>query len=415
MRRPPPMVALVLATSISVLVPLANAHAQTPGKMGRIAYEKNQRDLFSMLPTGASIKRISTIKAKESTAAYSPDGRRLAWRRITANGSAIVLAGADGSAPAKITAGSACDAGPTWSPDGSTIAFIRHASCSGSFATSQVWAYDVGTATLSMVTTLPGDAGHLAYAPDGRGLAFESNADGDDDIYVYDVVAGGTPMNLTAEAAADGVDDHPDWAPDGSSIAFRSTRSGGSNIWTMKPDGTAPTRVQTVGGDLPLYSPTGDWIVFQARGAGGDRDLYIVHPDGTGTIQVNPANEANETPTSWQPTCTLTATVGGTRTGTANDELLCGANGGETLNAGGGNDVVFGYAGGDTIVGGNGADVLVGGTGIDTLQGGDGNDWLNAADHGADTIVDGGAGNDVCVVDAGDGAVTQGCEHTIEV
>jgi hypothetical protein len=409
MRRLPLFIALVIATAA---ISIPDASAQTAGRNGRIAYEQHRGglDLYSILPTGASRRTISAIAASEHAAGYSPDATSIAWQRQTANGSAIVIAEADGSHPVKVTDGSTCDVGPTWSVDATTVAFARSPDCS--FDTTQLWTYDVNTEEASMLTTVGAHAGHLAYSPDDRRLAFESSADGDDDIYVYDVVHGGAPDNLTP--SSDAVDDHPDWSPNGQRIAFRSRRTGASVIWTMAAGGGDVRRVDGAVGDEPVWSPTGQWILFRAKGAGGDDDLFIVQADGSGRTQVNDADAKNQSPSDWQPKCSFT-THGGPKDGSPKADLMCGSNGLEQLDGLTGNDLLFGFAGGDLLTGGAGEDVLVGGRQTDALEGGVGDDWLNSADGGTDSIVDGGDGNDVCVIDAADVSAESNCEVVIQV
>jgi Ca2+-binding RTX toxin-like protein len=64
------------------------------------------------------------------------------------------------------------------------------------------------------------------------------------------------------------------------------------------------------------------------------------------------------------------------------------------LNGGNGNDTLIGGAADDTLGGGSGNDNLLGNGGVDVLRGDDGADTITATDGVADSVVDGGAGND---------------------
>ena len=65
------------------------------------------------------------------------------------------------------------------------------------------------------------------------------------------------------------------------------------------------------------------------------------------------------------------------------------------LLGGNGNDTLIGGVGNDNISGGSGNDAINGGPGVDILHGDDGADTITASDGIADTMVDGGAGNDI--------------------
>ena len=93
---------------------------------------------------------------------------------------------------------------------------------------------------------------------------------------------------------------------------------------------------------------------------------------------------------------------------TANDDLIYGYDGNDSITAGDGNDEIYGGtgndtigdfgtdAGNDTVFGGEGDDRLNGGIGDDTVYGGTGNDYLMAG-TGTDTLY-GGEGSDFFAV-----------------
>jgi Tol biopolymer transport system component len=73
------------------------------------------------------------------------------------------------------------------------------------------------------LTTAAGQETAPSWSPDGTLLAFESNQSGNWDILVTQVT-GGAVVNLTADHR--GNDRFPSWSPDGKEIAFVSTREG---------------------------------------------------------------------------------------------------------------------------------------------------------------------------------------------
>ncbi len=95
-----------------------------------------------------------------------------------------------------------------------------------------------------------------------------------------------------------------------------------------------------------------------------------------------------------------------TLSGGGGDDHLTGGVGDDSLIAGEGDDHLDGGSGADAAQGGYGNDVVIGGDDADTLDGNDGNDtlWQGWEDH-SDQAVDflnGGAGNDVLHIGAGD-------------
>jgi len=92
------------------------------------------------------------------------------------------------------------------------------------------------------------------------------------------------------------------------------------------------------------------------------------------------------------------ATASGTVTAGADDTLMVGSHGSDTLIGGAGDDDIIGGAGQDTLEGGAGTDNIFGGDGDDVLDGGEGSDYLRggagndtykfSGAWGADTIID---------------------------
>lgn len=117
------------------------------------------------------------------------------------------------------------------------------------------------------------------------------------------------------------------------------------------------------------------------------------------------------------PACTIVGTAQTDEiVGTPEADVICGGGGDDVIRGGEGNDIVRGGAGDDTIFGATGDDALygdggndriIGGNGRDLLDGGEGADTLDAKDSLAGDSAYGGAGSDVCLVDAGD--VQQSC------
>jgi len=79
----------------------------------------------------------------------------------------------------------------------------------------------------------------VKLSPDGKWLAYDSDLNGNADIFVVST-EGGTARQLT-ESTTD--DMAPDWSPDGSQLAFHSFRSGNRDIFTMNADGSGISAV----------------------------------------------------------------------------------------------------------------------------------------------------------------------------
>jgi Tol biopolymer transport system component len=83
-----------------------------------------------------------------------------------------------------------------------------------------------------------------SWSPDGTRIVFETNRDGDFEVYVMGT-DGSEQTNLTKNPAA--YDIAPSWSPDGSQIIFRSDRDGDRfeyKYYAMSADGSHVTPLE---------------------------------------------------------------------------------------------------------------------------------------------------------------------------
>jgi len=111
----------------------------------------------------------------------SPDGRQSAYVLVTVNGkhdgyeTSLWVVGSDGaSAPRRLTAGPR-DGAPRWSPDGSTLAFLRNKE-----GRPQLYLLPLGGGEAQQLTDLPKGASAATWSPDGKTIAFTSTTTPED-------------------------------------------------------------------------------------------------------------------------------------------------------------------------------------------------------------------------------------------
>lgn len=130
---------------------------------------------------------------------------------------------------------------------------------------------------------------HPSLSPDGGALAFVSNRDGHDQLWVAPV-AGGAPRELTHTKAIDCLET-PRWSPDGHTIVFGGSVGGRFDVWTVPAAGGEPVRVSHDGASrAPSFSHDGRWLYFASTRGGGQSQLWRQSwPDGAKPEQLTVA------------------------------------------------------------------------------------------------------------------------------
>lgn len=96
------------------------------------------------------------------------------------------------------------------------------------------------------------------WSPDGSHIVFDSNKEGQFEVYTVSA-AGGEPRRMTNHPATDGV---PYWSRDGAWIYFLSTRSGARQLWKLPAGGGEPVQVTRNGGYYALQSADGRYLYY---------------------------------------------------------------------------------------------------------------------------------------------------------
>jgi len=166
-----------------------------------------------------------------------------------------------------------------WSPDGRQLAFVAQAG-----GRDALYVYDVERRRV--VQRIKPDLDGLqnpTFAPDGRRIAITGLMGGISDLYVVDV-SGRQLQQLTDDKYADL---HPAWSPDGRHIAIATDRGAGTDFDELVfgdlrialysvTDGTVEVLPQQATGKNtnPAWSPDGDAIAFVSD-RGGTNNVFI--------------------------------------------------------------------------------------------------------------------------------------------
>ncbi len=184
---------------------------------GKVVFAAEGR-LYSQSLAGGAARAITPKFGNYASPALSADGRWLACAHNYEGLDGIILVDADGEAfPRKLAYGTDFVMQPTWHPSGDQLAFIawNHPQMPWNGSELRIAALATeasGSPYAQNILTLTGDAETAIFqpefSPDGRYLAYISDASGWSQLYVYDLEAQ-AHRQLTAVEAEHGT---PAWA-----------------------------------------------------------------------------------------------------------------------------------------------------------------------------------------------------------
>jgi TolB protein len=256
------------------------------GRWLAVAY----REVYAVRSDGRRRVRVTHESPRfvlpfQDDASWSPDGQRIAYvsEKYEPPDLDLYAVSAAGGRTRALTKNFVEEAAPTWSPDGTTVAFTQTRG-------------RVGLIEPDGRTRLLADGRDPSWAPDGMQIAFERSGD----IYVM------TRDGSAVRAVTTGVeaDTEPSWSPDGLRIAFARETAEYKDIWSVATDRTDLQRLTEVHRGLdrcavvlassPEWSPDGSEIAYSLLDGGNLscglhgawESIHAVSTDGAGRTRL---------------------------------------------------------------------------------------------------------------------------------
>lgn len=224
-------------------------------------------------------QQLTTGAGDDINPAVSPGGQQVAFS-LRAFDSDIwklpvdPLTGRATGPPQPVSATTRVESRAAWSPDGKVIAFN-----SDRRQEMNIWLKVLETGEERQLTTGPGGDYQPNWSPDGKSLAFFSARAGNSDIWTIDIAS----RRLARLTTSGAMDTNPFYSPDGKQIAFMSDRRGRLEVWVMNANGSSQRPISDLGagGHFIRWTPDGKFVVFRAEAGMQFQTIQVRVTDGS--------------------------------------------------------------------------------------------------------------------------------------
>ncbi|MCV2884004.1 DUF5050 domain-containing protein [Aestuariibacter sp. AA17] len=240
--------------------------------------EEKKRSIYLSVDEGKT--RIKVVDATNSDGypAVAPSGKSVAfYGKYDKNKTwSIHTVDIDGNNVRRLThEKNVWDSAPAWSPDGKTIAFAREYRGENGVWQEEIWLMNADGTEQRQIKALEGISPE--FMQDGR-ILYQSKAS-PSQIMIANI-DGSNIIQLTND---DSDNRMPKISPDGSQIAYLSNRDGNQEVYIMRVDGSSHQRITN--NDIQEWGPTwstdGSKVFFSSENVHGFFDIYMANKDGT--------------------------------------------------------------------------------------------------------------------------------------
>jgi Tol biopolymer transport system component len=301
-----------------VLILATPADATYPGDNGRIAYGNFiTGQIYTISPDGTDRLQVTAVGPTHFAdgPSWSPDGQSIAFEKHTprpaSDVSDIWIMDADGDHPERIAGhGKLRYYTPAFSPDGTRIVFTR---CKPGDGVCAIWDMAADGSDERALTPYVHDTTneavdfHPVYAPDGNTIVFDRfYSDGElSRLFTMDADGDNEEPLTSPDLEAFGAD----YAPDGQTVVFGTHAPRiGSNIWTVDENGSNPQELTPDpypnNNFFPSYSPEGDQVVYVSDRRYDDfccTDLFLTPATGGAEVRLHGIGHSGPINPSWGP------------------------------------------------------------------------------------------------------------------
>lgn len=216
-------------------------------------YYSYVNDSFLIASMDLDGKNLSLNTYDQPEFNLSPDGKKLIHQVSIRDFSALVLTTIEGDNPDTISSSTSYNGRAKWAPGSEKIAYI-----SDRDGNNEIYLYDLKQKSTTRLTSNETYEKYITWSPTGDRIAYttqyyEEGKPDRNDVFIKDL-ASGQVTQITNNTFND---TELAWSPVSEVIAFHSTREGQDHIFTMNSDGSNVQQITTV----DAYHGEPEWVL----------------------------------------------------------------------------------------------------------------------------------------------------------
>ncbi len=238
-------------------------------------------DIYLVPANGGEASRLTRLNQGINGIAWTPDGRDIIFSSSTTSENGVLMkVSVPQGTPERLPLSGHGITDPAITRQGSRLAYTQF------LGDTNIWRFDLSknksNAPTPFISSTRFD-GYARYSHDGRKIVFTSNRSGTAQIWVCDS-DGSNSRQLTSLISHNG---EPNWSPDSRHIVFDTRVRGNADIFIISAEGGQPRALTTEPSDdvTPSWSGDGRWIYFSSN-RGGSLQLWKMPPEGGQAVQV---------------------------------------------------------------------------------------------------------------------------------
>jgi serine/threonine-protein kinase len=264
-------------------------------------------DTLYVRSLGAEPPRVVVSAGQSHSPVWSPDGKWIAF--VSGNPlyptlanlapSSIWVVRAAGGEPIRLTEDRPLHTGPVWLPDSRGLLYVSDRDGGRDVYFLRLSRSGAPDGAPARLTT--GLHPHtLGLSADGRRVVYGLYAE-TSNVGAVALQPGRSVSLRDARPVTSGSQVIEAFAisPDGRWLVFDSNRNGNQDIWRMSLDGSSPPEPLSTGPEdefQPAFSADGNWVTFHATRSGSVRDLYVIPFAGGQRTRIEVATRNNLAP-----------------------------------------------------------------------------------------------------------------------